>query len=261
MNDGRQPLHPDIEDIFPDFALGALDDVTSARVASHLDQCAACQDALDDVLLIGALLTPASPRPAVRADLLWRIPHGTTTSLADSLAPGPTPDPRPVTPLPTPIHHPRRWSPSRLGLVAAVLALVVGLAGWNLRLQRDLDRREPENIASIVGAGAVIHPLRDAEATTGSTGMLYSDPASETALLVASDLPPLPAGEEFQVWLFTADDQRERSGRFIVDAGGDAVVTFTAERPFADYVAIGVTAEPPGSEEPTSPIVVSGSLG
>ena len=261
MNDQRGPLHPDIEDILPDFAIGVLDDATVTRVEIHLDRCAVCQSALDDVLLMGALLAPASPRPAVRADLLWRIPNGITTPPAAVSTMLIEPGPGPVTSLPAPIHHIRRWTPSRLGLIAAVLALVFGLAGWNLRLQRDLDRREPENIASIVGAGAVIHPLRDAEATTGSTGMLYSDPASETALLVASDLPPLAAGEEFQVWLFTADDQRERSGRFIVDAGGDAVVTFTAERPFADYVAIGVTAEPPGSEEPTSPIVVSGSLG
>ena len=274
MDDERRPLHPNIEEVLPDYAIGALDDGEMATIEAHLDGCAACQAALDNVLVVSGMLAMASPRPAVKLALLERLPRREalpaplgTPSVASSPA---TAVARPVAPVEVfPVtafaaaaRDRQRWRPGRLGLVAAVFALVVGLAGWNLRLQRDLDRvRDEESIAGLVGDGAVVSALGDTQSQTGTSGLLYADPGSDTALLVANDLPPLAEGQEFQVWLFTADDDRVVGSRFTAGTGSDAVVSLTAPGTFADYVSIAVTAEPPGVTEPSGSLTLGGWLG
>ena len=264
-------------ELLPDYAIGALGDAEMATVEGHLVGCPSCQAELDDVLVVGAMLQPATPRPAVKVALLARsveIPASQSAGTTSSSVPSPTTSAEQVVapgapvpsayPLPFPASaRDRRWSSvGRLGLVAAVLVLIVGLAGWNLRLQRDLDRvRDEETIAGIVGDGAVVFALGDPQSPTGTTGLLYADPDTDTALLVANDLPPLEAGEEFQVWLFTADDQRIAASRFTAGTGNDAVVPLQAPGAFAQYVSIGVTNEPPGVTEPSGTLTLAGQIG
>jgi hypothetical protein len=250
----RQSLHPNIEDVLPDYAIGALSDPEIDQVAEHLQGCPTCQAALDDVLVLGAELAPATPEPATRVGLFERIRPSDAgfVPVTHSTAP--------LTRFPGAHQEGRRRSVARFGLVAAALALIIGLVGWNIELRRGLENADALTIADLKGDASVVHTLRDTQTTTGANAMLYSDPDSSAALLIANDLPPLAQGEEYQVWLITDDGQRERGGRFVSTPEGDAVMTFTAPQPFAAYIAIAVSAEPPNSPEPSSALVVGGWL-
>lgn len=252
-NEGRS-LHPDIENVLPDYAIGALSDAEMDRVAEHLQRCRTCQTALDDVLALGAELAPATPAPRIREALLQRIRH------ADAEVVPATRPSAPVTQMPRAHQQSHRESVARFGLVAAALALIIALAGWNIQLQRGSDNADAMTIADLKGSASVVHTLRDTQTTTGANAMLYSDPSSQNALLIANDLPQLAEGQEYQVWLITDEGQQERGGRFVSTTAGDAVVTFTAPQPFSAYMAIAVSAEPSDSLEPSSDLVVGGWL-
>lgn len=253
INEG-QSLHPDIENVLPDYAIGFLNDAEMDRVAEHLQRCQTCQAALDDVLAVGAELTPAAPTPRTGQAVLQRIRRAEA-----EVHPATRPS-APVAQMPSAHQRSLRESVARFGLVAAALALIVALAGWNIQLQRGADNADAMTIADLQGEASVVHTLRDTQTDTGANAMLYSDPTSQTALLIANDLPPLAQDEEYQIWLITVDGEQQPSGRFVATPAGDAVVTLTALQPFSAYVAIAVSAEPPESTEPSSPLVVGGWL-
>lgn len=271
MTDGATPSHEAIARMLPDYVLGALPEDELGRVAAHLDGCARCRAELEGLLELTSLFADVGPpRPEVRRAL--------TARLAPSRA-WPTPavtSPAPDTSssvLPAPIslaseRRPRtssgpRWrgrAPAAALAVAA--ALVLALAGWIVLLQRELNQRElnePDRIAALVTEPGNAHPLTDTALDTGATGVIYTDEDSRTALLLASGLPPLPAGKGYQVWFFTEAGEQVAAGFFPIDASGTGQALVRAPRPLGEFWAVGLSAEPvEGSPAPTGPLALGG---
>jgi hypothetical protein len=79
-------------------------------------------------------------------------------------------------------------------------------------------------------------------------------------MMMARDLPPLPEGQGYQVWL--ANDRGRISPGFLRPyAEGVYYLVLSAPDPLTDYRRVGVTREPlPGSPGPTRPRVVGADL-
>jgi anti-sigma-K factor RskA len=102
--------------------------------------------------------------------------------------------------------------------------------------------------------------LVGAEATPDARGWIYVDPAADSALLVASRLPPLPPDRAYQLWL-VRDGQRVSGGVFRVDPEGYGWLKVRAPQALASYTRVGITVEPlGGSPGPTGARVLGGDL-
>lgn len=257
--DDAKPLHPEIVERLPDYALGALPEPELDLVARHLEGCAECRAELRRVLAVGAALADVPPPSAASRDALLARATGRV------VAPVPTRVDPPLGRAPRsigdrPAERPRPGSRAPLWVaLAAALALAVGLGAWNVRLQRgDADG---DVVAAVVAGAAVAHPLTDSELVPPASGVLFADPESERALLVARDLPPLPSDRRYQVWLFTDAGERIGAGPIEVEADGRTTAPIEAPAPFAGYVAVALSAEPrAGSPAPTSPLALGGWL-
>lgn len=253
-------------ELLPDYVLGALSDDEQRRVAQHLDECARCRAELEHLLETASLLAPVvRPSPRAKSALLARV-RAQEASAPVVLRSVEEPPEAAVPPAPLAVPETgrhasgRRFWPARaarLALAVVLLAAVVSLGLWNLALQRQLERRDP--VAALLADPAAAHPLTDSQLGTGAVGIIYTDPASEVALLRAYGLPPLPADQRYAIWLFTESGERIGAGSFAVGADGNAQVLVRAPAPFAQYWAVGVSAEPAGgSPDPTSPLAIGG---
>ncbi len=138
--------------------------------------------------------------------------------------------------------------PRDLALAAAAM-LVIGLFSWSMLLQgevRDLEGRvqslksQPQGPEMIALGGAGTKQGARAELVT-----LEGD----RAVLVAENMPPVPEGKTYQIWVIKGDTPQP-SGLFDPQKGSIAAVV---EKPVEGADAVAVTVEPEGgSKEPTT---------
>lgn len=269
MDDTTAYQHEELADSLPDYALGVLGDVDARRVARHLAACPRCQRELDQLLeIVGVLPGVAPPQPRVRETLLARAAAGRPPLAAPSRVPDRAADP--VIPV-TPPHHPARqslprspiarWSRLRPGpaMLAVAAVLLVWLGAWNVRLQSQVDRQAA--LAELVASAEAAYPLTDSQLSPPASGVLFAGAGTEQALLVARDLPALTGDQRYQVWLFPPDGAPIGGDLFTVDADGNAQVVVKPPTPLAEFMAVGVSAEPrQGSPSPTSPLALGAWL-
>jgi anti-sigma-K factor RskA len=78
-------------------------------------------------------------------------------------------------------------------------------------------------------------------------------------LLIASNLPPAPAGQIYEMWILKKGQKPEAAGLFQTDTGGNAIHLQTGAVPLD--AAVAVTLEPEsGSEQPTTTPLFVASL-
>lgn len=257
----NQPLdHEQVIALLPDYAIGALEPAELDQVAQHLETCPACRAELRQILELGALLSDVSPpAPAIRRQLLEVVQREATPATGQDVAP------KPDRPAPIPFSRPRqtgvagrpRRAPALLAAAAALL--IIGLGIWNLRL-RDAGQQY-ETIAGILSS-ATVYPLTDSQVTPPASGVLLAGTDDRTALLIANDLPPLAAGEEYQIWLVDEAGESAAAGVLAADAEGRAQTELNLPQPLSAYVAVAISAEPAaGGAEPSGPLALGGWLG
>ena len=143
-----------------------------------------------------------------------------------------------------------------LALTGAAI-LVIGLFSWSMLLQgevRDLQGRvqslqsQPQGPQMIALGGAGTEQGARAEVVT-----LEGD----RAVLVAENMPPVPEGKTYQIWVIKGDTPKP-SGLF--DPRGDSVAA-VVENPVEGADAVAVTLEPEGgSKEPTTDPMLVGKV-
>jgi anti-sigma-K factor RskA len=165
------------------------------------------------------------------------------------------------------VHPPVRRRPWLAGLwegvgprdlaLAAAAVLVVGLFSWSMLLQgevQDLQGRvqdlqsQPQGPQMIALGGTGTERGAQAELIT-----LEGD----RAVLVAENMPPVPEGKAYQIWVIKGDTP-EPSGLFVPKGGSIAAVV---ENPVEGADAVAVTVEPEGgSEKPTTDPMLVGEV-
>ena len=157
---------------------------------------------------------------------------------------------------------------------AAILAIVAGLQAVRVQSagQRTTAMQDSTTalLAALADRDATLAQLLNANVrlihltTTGDQPpgiQMFWNATSRRVVLYATNLPPAPAGEEYQLW-FLRDGGVEPGATFNTTANGEALITLDGPPENIAVLGGAVTREPVGgSLTPTMPIIVSGSLG
>ena len=255
--------HERLEELAHLYPLGGLDPDEKLLVDRHLATgCETCERLLLDSLRVAGQLLhavdPMPPSPRVKQELLDRVQRDQGRAAGQAT----------VTRTPA-----RAW----LGLAASLVA-AVGLGIYALSLQSEsdalrsallqeeasrqaADARAAElesRLAMLTAPGARAVSLSGQGDSAGARARAFLDPDNGQLLLYVYDLPPLPAGQTYQLWVIV-EGMPFSAGTFDVDPDGNA--RFDAEPlPTVDAgatVALAVTVEPAGGvPQPTGPMVL-----
>lgn len=243
-----------VHDLLDLYALGALEPAETLEVERHLETCDECRVALEEQRWVVEQLAWAveqrEPSSALRLKVRRRIE---SLERAGQVV------------AEQPVQVKRSWR-DRLfggglrplhGLALAGLLMILVLAGWNFRLQRDLadlsrqvsaQRREQ---TALLASGAQVITMQAQPAAPEARGNLVINPQGKTAYLVASGLPALPSDKAYQLWLSNGNT-RISAAVFHVDKQGSASFFVYSPDPLSTYTSCGITIEPAaGSPGPT----------
>lgn len=248
------------------YALGSLEGDEWIALEKHLEECASCRRELEtmrgDLGLVA--LTTAGPRPPARS----------RQRLMSAIAREPR--------VPTPVAEPVRGRRSWWGVVgwvaaAAMAVLAIGLLRQNSSLERDLasvKAQFADQESRLRHANEIVSTLFDPEAkkielvATGSKpqtqprGKAIYQMRNRSLIFMASDLPPLPPGKMYELWLIPASGGAPiAAGMFKPDAQGNAMVMDPPLPEGVEAKNFAVTLEPEsGSHEAAhGPAVIAGA--
>ena len=269
--------HGELLEIAELYALGGLSDSERARLEQHVaDGCAECEAVLHENLEVTALLllavAPVQPAPAVRERLFARV-RGEAPRRS-------------------------RWSRTPLAAAAGVflvlgLSGLSALLGMRLATEREMSADLEDALAyeesiswalvrgmesersrrvaieqRLAGLSRVVSaleaPLARSLALAGqgeyhrAVAKAYIEPESGRLILYAHNLPPVPDGRTYQIWVFV-DDRPISAGLFRSDSSGEAKYDSGRLQDLDGSVTVAVTLEPEGgAPQPTGPIVLAG---
>jgi hypothetical protein len=254
--------HEELRDFYELFALGVLEEPERAEISAHLARgCADCQAGIKGALRLNALLAtlPETIEPPRR--LRQRILAGI------GMEPGLS----------------RFWR-SAWGLAALALAIVlvvVAIANrrgsQELADTRDQLRRSAFDLAQarqeIQRSSAEVKQVRSAFALLNLPGtrevVFGAGPAQpprgrifvnrqQGVLFMAANLPPVPSGKTYQLWLIPKGGAPVPSGLFQSDAQGNALFVRSGQvDPATAAVAVSVEPEAGSSAPTTKPVIVA----
>lgn len=281
--------HAELLELAELYALGGLTPEERARLAEHVaDGCQECESVLrsnarlaDEMLLA---VSPVQPSPGVRARLMDRVRSESSRVAAPSHS-GATPRRRARTSLRTP------FAAAAGVLLTVGLAALSGVLGSRLAresaaradledaldyeeaiswsLMREVEHERSERIAlenRVTSMSRVLIAIESPVARTlalagqgeysKALAKAYVDPESGRVIVYAHNLPPVPDGRTYQLWVIV-DKQPLSAGLLQADASGDAKYD-TGPLPLGKSVSVAVTLEPAGGvEQPTGPLVLA----
>jgi anti-sigma factor RsiW len=280
------------------YAVDALDPAEVDEYESHLASCPACQDEVAEFCETAAelsLLALATPRPALRGSVLHAVrstPQLSGMNPALKAVPAATDECRPAAEaqrLAAPSGHGgtapdsvvpeaanerseahvdelvlrrrRRRSRVLTGLVAAMVALAVGLGGVIFTLVQNRQAQVAQ-----IALERQLYAAPDAVTTTsalpsGGQATFVASRQLNRAMFLGTDLPD-PGQNRYQLWTVTGTDLNKPTGvyrdRQVADTDSEIKVFFSGDVAGADFLAVNV--EPAGSTDraPTSPVLAVG---
>lgn len=250
----------EIQDLIPAYVLSALDPPDLVAVMEHLRLCRTCEAEVAAYRRVADMLpfaTPATePPPELKLRLMAQIEReaaGKLDTRGKSVTPKVTGRSRPGW-----IRGERSVPRIILWGAAAALVATIALGIMVIQLRSALDQqvaqtrslqallqRQQQINSFLTSPNMVTLNVQATAAGSQTHGRLFLSRDSQHALLVVDDLPPLPAGQVYQLWLIR-DGERDSGGIFTVDEQGYGVLLVEAPHPIRMYQAIGVTNEPPG---------------
>ena len=267
-----EPSHRPYDGLAGLYAIGGLNRVDRDRFEQHLETCAACVVAVTHLLPVARGLSQAAPTREPPARLRHRI-MGT--------APDPAPQP------------PRRARALSSGarvapvyrVVAVICLIAAGALGWyaaqqvtsSRQLRESLDASTLRIQAADRDAATSREAARELRARADvltapdvATISLQGQPAAPDAagraflsgtrgaVLAASNVPPLPPGQVYQVWFVVPPDPIG-VGFARVDGSGRIFATVDPPSDAGIPLAIAVTLEPEGgAAEPSEDVFLLG---
>jgi anti-sigma factor RsiW len=233
------------------YALDALDPKERALVEEHLDACPACAEEVAELRAVTAALAAdvaARPPDALRSAVLAELagtrqlpPAARSRARRGAAGRG--------------FGRPR-WARPLVAVAAALVAVCVGLgavvAGQQGRL--DTARARADSLRALASAAVDVPAARP----VAGGGHLAVVSARDQALVVASDLPALPAGRVYQLWLVKSGGGRPASAGTLPGQAGKTTRIVGISHADSD---VGLTVEPAGgSPQPTTPMLAAAPL-
>lgn len=260
-------------ELVPLLALSVLDVDEQDVLEDHLMGCPACQRELASYAEVTAQLALALPQADPSPGLKKRV-------LAQAKRPRALPSP----PLAGAGAKASIWQGARAqrfrvslsSLVAAVAIIVAaGSTYWALGLRAELQEQEArvatlsqragnyQKVASVLqAADTQIRVLQSTDPNQESFGRVYIDPESGEGMLMVRNLPPLPQGRVYQLWVARTNGERESAGVLTwTDKAGNGYTLIKCPDTLARWNTFGVTEEPSGgSPLPTGTRLLGGTI-
>ena len=238
----------------------------AAEFARHLEGCSECQALVADLeaasSAFAAQTAPVAPRPAVRRAILSAVSGQSGTKEPETKVPATAK---------------RRYGAWAFA-IAATLALIF-FVNDDARLRRDREelRSRTADLSSRLESAEKSLARRDLQARvleSEDVRMMFlggkdPQPAARAkvfwsqkagrGILVAGNLAPLPAGKQYELWVF-AKGKPVPAGMFDADSSGRAMMESSDLAAIAAAENFAVTVEPRGGmPAPTGPIVMVGA--
>ncbi len=252
----NQPPQDDARELLGAYALGAVDVREAAEIRAFLAQDAEAETELAELLaavsVLPALAEPLTPpaglRDRIAAAALADSPAG-TASIAQPVPRPPVASAATIT-APTNVVRPQPafWQRASVWATAAAALLLIslGLLYWNMQLRNEISSTpQAETLA-----------LATTPMAPDAHGEVTYMPQEGLLMLDVSDLPPLPEGYVYEVWLI-GEGNPVPAGVFADATAQHAIV---ADRSQFSTLAITLEPGPMGTEAPTGEIYASASL-
>ena len=228
-----------VDELVAERALRVLSPEEEAAVDGHVEVCPVCRALLQEAQEVANLLAftvrPARPPGYCKARLLERLEREAF--------------------LERPAARSRRrvdWTPW-----ASAVLLLVALLVWNMQLRHQLQQQRM--IAQTMAADKRPRPLRPQGSVRAAAARMYKAPDATIAVLVVENLPPLPAGKVYQIWV--ADDRRQQPMEKFQPRQPLDEIMMEASVPLTTYKWVMITVEDaPGSQVPSKTTVLLGDL-
>ncbi len=266
-------LHDPMDDAAA-YVIGGLEPAELVAFEAHLTTCAECRAEVAALAPVVDALALAVPQRTPRPELRERVLAGSRSSAAS--VPGPVAS-APSAPVAAALPA---WLP-----IAASVLVAIGAGGYAARLQyrvSDLEVRLSDAISQAALSQAAVADARrtaveaqSAMAVLAAPDVARIDLAGQAAapdararalwsrnrgmVFTVSNLPPLPPGQVYQVWVVTAAAPLS-AGLLMIDQSGSASVYFQTAADIPPPTAIAVTPEPDGGvPAPTGAIYLVGT--
>jgi anti-sigma-K factor RskA len=226
--------------MLPAYALDALNAQEAREIEAYIKEHRDLRDELDDWRETASLLAYAAPiaepSSAVRERLFENIRSQKQSSSVEEIKPVSN-----VIPFPTKQTQ-RRWNTIQLitALAASVAIVLLSVLLWTTlqnnranesqiaelknRLNETQKRIEEQNrdIALLTSADSNIVALKGLGTAPNAVARLAYDRKTGNAVLIAENLPSIPAGKAYQIWYIT--DKPTPGKTFKPDASGKATL-------------------------------------
>jgi anti-sigma-K factor RskA len=237
---------PEVHALTGPYVLNALPEDERVGFENHLADCQSCSAEVAELREAANRLGTAvatDPPPALKARVLAEI--ATTRQLPPLL--------KPEEPSAAPVQAQRNGFSRRsfFSLAAAALA-VAGAGGIAIDQYRENSSttKENEQLAALL-AEPDAQTVRGNVKGGGQAAVVMS-PSKDTAIVLLHDLPNLPDGKTYQLWLMDKSRVMHSAGLAEGQPTGD--VSKLIQGGIADKIALGVTVEnSPGATTPTLP--------
>lgn len=269
----------DLHESSGSYALNALDAAELDSYEEHLATCATCQSEVADFCEVAAelsLLNLATPPPSLRDDILAVIrttpqlpavpqPQPRTVSVGTPrrAAPGSEvadePEPPPVDELA--VRRQRRRTRVLSGLVAAVLAMAVGLGGVVYTLVQE---RQAQIAAQSIEDDLLRAPdakVVVTDADNGGRASFLVSRQQNRALFLGTGMPDPGEGQRYQLWTVTGNletgDIAPTLDNPVEDGGAERQQLFRGDVAGADALAVSIEQDGSTPTKPATIVVVA----
>lgn len=247
------------------FALGALPDDNAAAVQAHVSTCSECAPRLAEVRGRVALLALAAPQQKPRADAKEQLLSRIAPERRGERQSPPRSDERRTPSAP--------WWTWVLVPASLALAVICLLLSWQNRelgqqlykaqlVERGManEKRRAEEVARTLALpDTVTVKLAGTPQAPQAAGVVNFNQRFGVMLYVAQQLPALPAGKTYQMWLVPATGAPISAGVFKPEETATGLLTAQVP-PNTAPKAFAVTIEPDGGvPQPTGPQVLLGA--
>jgi len=259
--------------LIPLLALNVLDVDERDVLDEHIASCPSCVRELAEYAEVTATLALAVPQSEPPADLKGRI---LTQASRARVLPPPLGGSAPRLITPWRSERAQRIRMTLTSLVAGLALLVAaGSTYWALGLRAELDAQNSriatlseraqnyQRVAAVLQASDTqMRVLQSTDSQQPSFGRVYIDPETSEGMLMVRNLPPLPPGRVYQLWVARANGERESAGVLTwTDKAGNGYTLIKCPDTLARWQSFGVTEEPTGgSKAPTGSSLLGGTI-
>lgn len=241
--------HDELRDHYELYTLGLSDEAEAAEIAAHLKQgCETCmaevKRAREMMSMVGAIVPAAQPSPKLRKRIMASVGAEEQRGFG--------------------------WAPWLAAAAVLLVMSTVYFAGRERDYATELARVRGElrqqtvELTRLNEAFAILNGADTHEASFGANqpkGKVFVHPTNGV-LLIASNLPPAPAGKVYEMWVIPKAGKPVAAGLFQSAPGGAAVHIQRGPVDVRATGAVAVTLENEGgAAQPTSVPLIVAALG